>query len=97
MITIIGKSIPKLIAKPDIPAKTIKKKSTHLIAEPYTGSDKYRIQNFMFDLPLSHSAVHERMKPYRIRRRIPPPDGKDPWVWWHPQTALEYLQKYKKR
>jgi|SRR5450759_5695228 hypothetical protein len=101
MITINGKSIPKLIAKPLILAEPTKIKSTHLIAAPFTGSftepGRFTIANWMYHLNLSHSAVHERMKPYRQRRRIPPPDGYDPWAWWHPQTALEYLQKYKKR
>lgn len=94
MITIIGKSIQKLIAEPDIPAKTIKKKSTHIIAEPYSGSGDFTIANLMYHLELSHSAVHARMMPSRKRRRIPPPDGAAPWTW-QPATAYEYLRKYQ--
>jgi len=102
-VTIKGKFIPKMIATPFVPAKPIKKKSTHVIEQCYLGSftepGKFRVANWMYYLDLSHSAVRERMRPYS-RRRIPPPDGKDGSVgkktkeWWHPATAFEYLKKY---
>ena len=72
-------------------AKPKRKRSTHLIAEPYTGSGKFRKANFMYHLGLSHSAVHARMKHFH-RHPMPPPEGFDPWAWWNPQDAWEYIR-----
>lgn len=94
MITINGKIIPKLIANPLVPSEPKRKRRTHVDPEPYAGSGDFTVANMMYHLDLSHSAVNDRTKPTRKRRRIPTPDGAAPWTW-QIATALEYLRRFQ--